>query len=138
MNHISYYIITMVFLLFGTTHIKAQNPDKQNYLVISKNIKQLNPILLTAQELQNEDGKTFGDFIVIFCGKTVSKMVNDPDLNKLLEQAKEQHIQILACGLSLKKFHINPEELPNSIKIAENGILKSFQLIKKGYLTLTI
>lgn len=138
MNRISLYITTIGFLLFLSIPIQAQDLEKNNYLVLSKNIQQLKPILITATALHQEDAENFGDFIVIFCGKTVTELANNPNLNKLLEQAKEQHIQILACGLSLKKFHVNPEELSSSIQIIENGILHGFQLTKKGFFTLTI
>ncbi|MGZ5242380.1 MAG: hypothetical protein ACXWW0_00795 [Bacteroidia bacterium] len=45
--------------------------NKHNYIVLTSNIEQLKPILISAEKLQAEDGKKFGDFQVVVCGKTV-------------------------------------------------------------------
>lgn len=134
------FITTMFFLLFGTSQLQAQNinPKKNNYLVLSKNIQQLKPVLLTAKELAKEDGKKYGKFYVIICGKTVKDISENPDFNALLEKAKSQKIIVFACGISLSKFNINPETLPSDLEITPNGILYSFQLTKKGFISLTI
>lgn len=134
------FIITMFLLLFGSSQLQAQDikSNKNNYLVLSKNIQQLKPVLLTANELEREDGKKHGVFYVIICGKTVKDIVDNLDFNKLLEKAKKQNIRVFACGISLSKFNINPETLPSHIEITPNGILYGFQLAKKGFITLTI
>ena len=134
------FIITMFLLLFGSSQLEAQDikSNKNNYLVLSKNIQQLKPVLLTANELEKEDGKKHGAFYVIICGKTVKDIVDNLDFNKLLEKAKKQNIRVFACGISLSKFNINPETLPSHIEITPNGILYGFQLAKKGFITLTI
>ncbi|WP_139958849.1 DsrE family protein [Flavicella sediminum] len=134
------FITTMFLLLFGTSQLQAQNINskKNNYLVLSKNIQQLKPVLLTANELAKEDGKKYGEFYVIICGKTVKDISDNPDFNALLEKAKAQKVKIFVCGISLSKFNINPETLPSNLEITPNGILYGFQLIKKGFFTLTI
>ncbi|WP_308993953.1 DsrE family protein [Mariniflexile litorale] len=134
------YITTMFLLLFGTSQLQAQhiNPKKNNYLVLSKNIQQLKPVLLTANELAKEDGKKYGAFYVIICGKTVNDISDNPDFNALLEKAKAQKVNVFVCGISLSKFNINSETLPSNLEITPNGILYGFQLTKKGFITLTI
>ncbi len=134
------FITTMFLLLFGTSQLLAQNINskKNNYLVLSKNIQQLKPVLLTANALAKEDGKKYGSFYVILCGKTVNDISNNPDFNALLEKAKAQNINVFVCGISLSKFNINPETLPSNLEITPNGILYGFQLTKKGFITLTI
>ncbi|MGE5942937.1 MAG: sulfur reduction protein DsrE [Flavobacteriales bacterium] len=132
-------ITTMFLLFFGTSPVQAQdfNPKKYHYLVLSQNIEQLKPILLTANALAEADGKKYGDFYVIICGKTVRDMANNSDFNTFLEDAKNQKVKVFVCGLSLKKFNIDPNLLPSNITV-DNGILYGFQLQKKGFLTLTI
>ena len=133
--------ITTVFLtLFGTLHTQAQdfNPEQNNYLVLSKNIQQLNPVLLTASDLAKEDGKKFGAFYMIICGKKVTEIINNEHFETLLKKAKAQNVTVFVCGISLKKFGIKPSELPNNIEITENAILYGFQLSKKGFIALTI
>ena len=134
------FISTMFLLLSGTAQLQAQdiNQKKNNYLVLSKNIQQLKPVLLTAKELAKEDGKKYGAFYVIICGKTVNEISGNPDFNEILEKAKAQNVKVFVCGLSLSKFNINPETLPSNLEITPNGILYSFQLAKKGFITLTI
>ena len=134
------FITTMLLLLVGTSQLYAQkiNSKKNNYLVLSKNIKQLKPVLLTATELAKEDGKKHGSFYVIICGKTVTEIADNPDFNTLLEKAKDQNVKVFVCGISLSKFNISPEMLPDTLEIIPNGILYGFQLTKKGFITLTI
>ncbi|MFY0712644.1 DsrE family protein [Seonamhaeicola sp. NFXS20] len=134
------FITTILLLLFGTSQLQAQNINskKNNYLVLSKNVQQLKPVLLTANELAKEDGKKYGAFYVIICGKTVNDILDNPDFNALLEKAKAQKVKVFVCGISLSKFNINPKTLPNNLEITPNGILYGFQLTKKGFITLTI
>lgn len=134
------YIATLFLLIFGASSLQAQdfNPKKNNYLVLSKNTQQLKPVLLTANELAKEDGKKRGAFYVIICGKTVNDISNNSDFNTLLEKAKTQNVKVFVCGISLSKFNINPDTLPNNLEIIPNGILYGFQLTKQGFITLTI
>ena len=133
-------IATLWLLIFGTSTLSSQNSstNKNNYLVLSKNIQQLNPILLTANELAKEDKNNYGAFYVIICGKTVTEMVNNVNFDTLLEKAKNENIKVFACGISLNKFNVNPKLLPKNIEVIENGILYGFQLAKKGFISLTI
>ena len=134
------FITTMLLLLFGTYQLQAQNinAEMNNYLVLSKNIKQIKPILMTANALAKEDGKKYGAFYVIICGKTVTQINDNSDFNTLLEEAKAQNVKVFVCGISLSKFNITPETLPNTLEVIPNGILYGFQLTKRGFITLTI
>lgn len=133
-------IITILLILFGIGTPQAQtvNPEKNNYLVLSKNIQQLKPVMLTAVELAKQDGNNYGEFYLIFCGKTVQGILKDGEFLRLAKQAKEKNLKIFVCGLSLKKFGIDPKDIPEIIEVTENGILDGFQLTKKGFITLTI
>ena len=67
----------MLLVLFGigTTQAQTVNYEKNNYLVLSKNIQQFKPVILTAAELAKQDGNNYGEFYVIFCGNTVQELV---------------------------------------------------------------
>lgn len=128
----------MFFLLLAGivsfTSCNAQtNTENQKYVVLTKKIPQLKPILLTAEDLQKEDGSNFGDFQVIICGKTVTELTDKEQLEPFLQKAKELNVTVNACGFSLKKFGVDETKLPKQIKIVKNGILYDFQLQKKGY-----
>lgn len=125
-------------MLFGSVQAQDFNLEQNNYLVLSKNIQQLKPVLLTANELAKEDGKNYGQFYVIICGKTVKDIQNNSNFKELLKQAKTQNVKVFVCGISLKKFNIDPSKMPHNIAITPNGILYGFQLSKQGFISLTI
>lgn len=133
------YAVAIILLAFGTT-AQAQefNPQKNNYLILSKNIKQLKPVLATADELVKLDGKKYGEFYMIICGKTVKSIPKNKNFDKLLKKAKKHKIKVSVCGISLKQFNINKSELPDNISVIPNGILHGLQLTKKGFITLSI
>lgn len=130
----------MLMFLFaiGTAQAQTVNHEKSNYLVLSKNIQQLKPVMLTATELTKQDGNNYGEFYVIFCGKTVQDISKNNEFVSLTKLAKEQNLKVFVCGLSLKKFGIDPNDIPKSIEVTENGILDGLQLTKNGFTTLTI
>lgn len=131
-------LFTLLMIQFGTVQAQEFDSEKNNYAVLSKNIQQLKPIILTANELQLEHGSSHGDFIVIICGSTVKDISQNRDFEELLEEAQKNHIAVYACGLSLEKFNVNIQRLPENLKITRNGILYGLQLANKGFITLTI
>lgn len=138
MRNISIITIQLFLFTIGISQAQTVNYEKNNYLVLSKNIQQLKPIILTATELAEQDGDKYGEFYVIFCGKTVQNISKNKEFISLTKQAKKQNLKVFVCGLSLKKFGIDPNDLPNTIEVTENGILDGFQLTKKGFISLTI
>jgi len=135
----SILIFTAFFMLFSiTTNAQNHNPEKNNYVVLTKKIPQLKPILITVEELQKEDGDHFGDFQIIVCGKTVKGLTDKNQMQGFVQQAKELGINLMACGFSLNKFGVDPKEIPSEMEIVENGILYNFQLQKKGYTSIEL
>ncbi|GAA4281034.1 DsrE family protein [Gaetbulibacter aestuarii] len=133
-------LATLGLVLLGQMPLQAQNKTQQkmNYVVLSKNMQQLNPILITADALAEADGMKYGKMEVVICGKTVQDIKDSPELSKLISEAQDLHVKINVCGLSLKKFGVDPNSLPSGLNVVDNGIFYSFQLQKKGYMSLTI
>ncbi|MBD0822519.1 sulfur reduction protein DsrE [Aestuariibaculum marinum] len=131
-------ILGLVLLSTITLHAQHVNPEKHNYFILSKNIQQLKPITITAHALAEEDPKNHGELHVVFCGKTVRDIPGSAFFNQLLEDSKSAPIKIFVCGLSLKKFNVTPDNLPENIKVIDNGILYALQMKKQGFITLTI
>lgn len=132
-------IFSVFIMMFSLkTHAQDHHPEKNNYVVLTKKIPQLQPILITAEELKKEDGNNFGDFQVIVCGQTVKGLTNKEELKKYFDRAKKAGVSINACGFSLKKFDVDPEKIPSEMEIVENGILYDFQLQKKGYYSIEL
>lgn len=138
MKNVIMYIAVFFITMGSTQQLSAQtdfNPEKNNYLVLTQKIQQLKPILLTAKDLKEGDGDNYGEFQVVICGKTVNELTDSKTIDKLLKEAKEEHVKIFVCGLSLSKFNIDPSALPQGVDDVKNGILYGFQLKKNGFLT---
>lgn len=131
--------IALMLTFFSTTTQAQTTLEKDhNYVVLTRKIPQLKPIILTAQELSAQDGDEFGDFQVVICGKTVSDLTDKNLMAPYLEQAKKAGVHIKACGFSLKKFGVNKEDIPSEIEVVQNGLLHDFELQKKGYLSIEL
>tara|TARA_R100001369_G_scaffold28219_3_gene50683 strand:- start:11992 stop:12414 length:423 start_codon:yes stop_codon:yes gene_type:complete len=133
--------LTILALTF-TNSLNAQTTKQEqhshNYVVLTKKIPQLQPIFLTAEALAKEDGKSFGDFQAIICGKTVEDLTDKEMMKSFIEKAEKAHVKIVVCGLSLKKFKVNKEDIPHELEVVDNGLLHNFQLQKKGYLSIEL
>lgn len=131
----------LIFTLFSSCASQAQVMDgstKNNYVVLTKKVPQLQPIILTAEALKKEDGAHFGDFQIIICGKEIGDITDKEKMNGFIKKAEAAGVTIVACGFSLNKFNIDKTKIPKDIEIVENGILHNFQLQKKGYKSLSL
>lgn len=138
MKTIFYSSIFLILALFTGNNVNAQQDSKQNYVVLTKKVPQLQPILLTAEKLKEEDGADFGNFEVIICGKEIGDISDPSKIGEFIAKAEKLGVQLVACGFSLNKFKVDKEDVPKEMKIVENGILYNFQLQKKGYLSLSL
>jgi len=138
MKKIALIFATFIMLFSLNTHAQQHKPDKNNYVVLTKKIPQLQPILITAEELKYEDAGNFGDFQVIVCGQTVKDLTDKATMKKIIDRAEKAGVGLKACGFSLKKFGVDPNEIPSEMEIVENGILHNFQLQKKGYFSIEL
>ena len=132
--------IMLMITLFSSTNLQAQetNTNKNNYVVLTKKVVQLQPIILTAEALKAEVGKNFGNFEVIICGQEIGDITDAEKINKFIKKAKKAGVTLVACGFSLNKFKIDRASVPKDIKIVENGILYNFQLQKENYKSLSL
>ncbi len=134
-------LISVLFSVLISGNSLAQNPADstiKNYTVLTRDIQQLKPIILAAKDLASEDGNQFGAFKVVICGKTITDLIQKDKITPYLEMAEKYHVELYACGLSLKQFKVNPKDLPKQIQVTKNGILYNFQLQKKGYLSIEL
>ncbi|MDX1544574.1 MAG: sulfur reduction protein DsrE [Christiangramia sp.] len=138
MKTILYSSILLILTLFTGTQAHAQHDSKHNYVVLTKKVPQLQPILITAERLKEEDGEHFGEFEVIICGKEIGDITDPSKIGEFLTKAEKLGVKLVACGFSLNKFKVDKDAVPKEMKIVENGILYDFQLQKKGYLSLSL
>ncbi|EAQ50514.1 MULTISPECIES: sulfur reduction protein DsrE [Flavobacteriaceae] len=132
--------ILLVLTLFSINKTQAQQMDNDtnNYVVLTKKVPQLQPIILTAEALKAEEGDAFGDFQVIICGKEIGDITNVEKMGNFIEKAEKAGVHIIACGFSLKKFKVDKTKVPKKIEVVDNGILYNFQLQKKGYKSISL
>ncbi|MFL1895031.1 sulfur reduction protein DsrE [Aquimarina sp. 2-A2] len=131
----------LLLSLFSSAQLHAQHTEgniQQNYVVLTKKIPQLQPIIMTAEALKVEDSKAFGDFQVIICGKEIGDITDPEKINGFIEKATKAGVQLVACGFSLNKFQVDKTKIPEEIEVVENGILHNFQLQKKGYKSISL
>ncbi|MGO1728314.1 MAG: DsrE family protein [Flavobacteriaceae bacterium] len=135
-------LIAFAFLsLSGFKKAEAQNTtqeEKQNYVVLTRQIPQLKPIIFAAQDLAEEDGANFGEYHVVVCGKTIEGITDHQKMNEYLTLAKKHNVKLFACGFSMQKFGVEPSQLPKGVDVVKNGILYNFQLQKKGFKSITL
>ncbi|WP_029038467.1 DsrE family protein [Salinimicrobium xinjiangense] len=135
-----YFLSSIVFLLALVSNpVHAQvEEEQQNYVVLTKKIPQLQPIFLTAEALAKEDGNNFGKFEVIICGQTVKELTDKEMMQGYINIAKEQNVELVACGFSLNKFGVDRKDISPELRVVENGILYNLQLQKKGYTSISL
>ena len=135
-----YFISSIIILLAVFTNpVNAQEQqEQQNYVVLTKKVPQLKPILIAAESLAREDGHHFGKFEIIICGQTVKELTDKAVMQEHINKAKEQNVELVACGFSLKKFGVDRRDISPELKVVDNGILYNLQLQKKGYISLSL
>ncbi|SFU67057.1 DsrE/DsrF-like family protein [Pustulibacterium marinum] len=131
-------LITLFVCLGCVSHAFAQQTETHNYVVITRNIQQLHPILLAAQQLATKHGSSMGNYEVIVCGKAVQELTDANKMAPLLEMAEQQQVTLLACGLSLHKFKIDTSAVVKGITVIENGLLYTFTKQEEGYKSITL
>lgn len=140
MKTILYSSILLILTLITGTGANAQieQNSKNNYVVLTKKVPQLQPILLTAEKLREEDGTQFGEFEVIICGQNIGDITDPAKMEKFITKAEKLGVKLVACEFSLNKFKVDKQYVPKEMKTVENGILYNFQLQKKGYKSLSL
>ncbi|MBL7472186.1 sulfur reduction protein DsrE [Robertkochia sediminum] len=131
-----YTALTAILLLLSAATVNAQNDATYNYVVLTKKVPQLQPILITAEKLQEEDEAQYGEFHVVICGQGIGEITDPEKINKFIARANQLGVKLIACGFSLNKFKVDRAAVPKEMEIVENGILYNFQLQKKGFISL--
>ena len=135
---LSTLVLVLALSIFTAEAQNKMHHEKNNYVVLTTKIPQLQPIILTAEALAEEDGEKFGDFQVIICGKTITDLTDKEMMRKLIDKAEKANVKIVICGLSMKKFGVDQKDIPQKLEVVDNGILHNFQLQKKGYLSVDL
>ncbi len=134
--------ILMILLSIGITsssYSQQQIAKKDNIVFLLRQSEHFAQAVKTIASLK---GKTVSSInpskvVIILCGEMV-KQISSEEMTRQLEIACTQGITVYACGLSLNKFGINKSSLPSSVLYVENGLIKSLELQKEGYLSIEL
>lgn len=134
------YIISLLLsFLFGASYAQSSNLSPvDNYVILTKKIQQLKPILLASGQLRSEFAHETGAIKIIICGKEVDQLTDVSIMSAFLEEASRLDVSLIACGFSLNKFKVDRQDVLPGINIVENGIFHNLKLQHQGYLNLSL
>lgn len=115
-----------------TEHFQLQKG--QDYAMLIRNMNHLNAALKTV-EMMEGDARAVDHFEVVICGKIVTELNDHTDL---IDRATGSGITLSVCGMSLNKFSVEKDELPQGIGVVPNGLIRMFDLQEKGYKTIAL
>ena len=129
----------LAMLAFTGKAQTAPNENMNNYVVSTIQIPQLQPIILTAEALKEEDGAKFGDFQIVMYGPNVKGLTNKEEMETYTSKAKAAGVSISVCKISLDRLGIDPAELHEYIQIVDHAYTHLIQLQKnKNYYSLRL
>lgn len=133
--------ILLVLIMLGITGNAQNNPqgDRNNYVVSTTKIPQLQPIILTAEALREEDGAKYGDFQIVMYGSNVKGLTNKEEMETYTGKAKAAGVSISVCKISLDRLKIDQSELHEYIQVVDHAYTHLIQLQKnKNYYSLQL
>ena len=133
--------ILLVLIMLGITGNAQSSPQEgmNNYVVSTTKIPQLQPIILTAEALKEEDGAKFGDFQIVMYGSNVKGLTNKEEMETYTKKAKAAGVTISVCKISLDRLGIDQFELHEYIQVVDHAYTHLIQLQKnKNYYSLQL
>lgn len=133
--------ILLVLIMLGISGNAQTNPQGEinNYVVSTTKIPQLQPIILTAEALKEEDGSKFGDFQIVMYGPNVNGLTNKEEMKTYTAKAKAAGVSISVCKISLDRLGIDSAELHEYIQVVDHAYTHLIQLQKnKNYYSLQL
>lgn len=116
-------------------HSQIQPKEESGYAMLIRNMNHLNAALKTVGMLEEDGGDSIDHFEVVICGKSVTQL---NDHAGLITDAVQAGMTLTACGMSLNKFSVPVDELPEGVGVVPNGLIRIFDLQEKGYKTVTL
>ncbi|MHA6247209.1 DoxX family membrane protein [Pontibacter sp. CAU 1760] len=122
----------------ATTKQGATTAAKQQYAVLISQPDHLKAAVNTAETITKESKYNSGAFVIIACGKSVEAFVKGGDMSQEFEAGKKAGVTYRVCGMSLKKFNIDPGTLMDGIEVVPNGLTHMFDLKQQGFTTVEL
>ncbi len=135
------FSILLLLLISIATVATAQTNNKDNLLFLLRKKEHVTQALVTVEQLRQTQAKNStiraGEIAIIVCGADV-KALTDSSFSETVKKARLLNVHIWACGLSLKKFNLDRQQLLPGIEYTPNGFIKAFELQKQGYLSVEL
>jgi len=120
------------------TEVVVEETVENNYFILNRNVEQLKAVGKAAADLAVADSTTYGTFKVVVCGKSVQDLLDEEKMADAVAILQASGVEMYACGLSLKKFGVDPASLPEFYQVVPNGLVFGFELQKEGYYSITL
>jgi intracellular sulfur oxidation DsrE/DsrF family protein len=120
------------------TEVVVEETVENNYFILNRNVEQLKAVGKAAADLAVADSTTYGTFKVVVCGKSVQDFLDEEKMADAVAILQASGVEMYACGLSLKKFGVDPASLPEFYQVVPNGLVFGFELQKEGYYSITL
>lgn len=143
-------LATGLLLVLGscaTTTTAAQNAPQQStapsaaskkYAVLISQPNHLKAAVNTAETITKESKYNREEFVIMACGKSVEAFKKDGGMADEIEKGRAAGVTYKLCGMSLKKFNIDPATLVDGVEITPNGLTYMFDLKLQGYTTVEL
>lgn len=131
---------TVVWLSISndTTAAEAKSGPSKSALILVQNPKQIPVVLKTCEELLTNSKYQVKQARVLVCGQAVNAITADSENGSVIAHAKKISIQIDACGISLKKLAVSPEQLAEGVSHVDNALITAFELKADGWISIDL
>ncbi len=114
--------------------------DTINVVILVREPNHLEAALETIKGMKKEGAELSANkAVIVVCGpKGIELLKRDSPLEEEIKIAVNNHIEIKACGLTLKKMKLNALNLLPSVIIVENGLLEILKLKHMNYISVDL
>lgn len=135
-----FFSIAALLISIASFSQKAHSHKKDNLLFLLRQTEHINQAIKTIEQLQSNSSTSLktGKAVIIVCGEAVTSLTTAEGHAWVEKINKYPNFSIMACGLSLTKFNKTERDLVPGVQFTENGLIKSFELQKSGYLSVAL
>lgn len=139
MKYIKIFIIVLTIGFISTSYGQKQPAKGDNIAFLLRQQEHFTQAVKTISALKEMKVSKIkpSKVVVILCGEML-KNISSEEMGHQLDLASAQGTTVYACGLSLTKLGISRESLPSNVLFVENGLIKSLELQKAGYLSIEL
>jgi hypothetical protein len=102
------------------------SPKKRSVVIqVSEDDSKIwNHALNIANALQDNLGKENVDVEIVAMSPGIKMLAYDTSVNNRLTAAKQNGIQLVACGYTMEKLKMNPGDLISGVKVVKGGVIE--------------